>query len=123
MMTAPDGTRTYHAGDSRYGHRFAEIGVRYPGIDLAMMPSGAYDPRWFMRSVHMDPAEAVRALDDVGAKRLASMHWGSFILAREPVDEPLGEIHKAWAARGRDPADLWALAIGETRTLPMRGGR
>jgi L-ascorbate metabolism protein UlaG (beta-lactamase superfamily) len=71
----------------------------------------------------MDPAEAVRALDDVGAKRLASMHWGSFILAREPVDEPLGEIHNAWAARGRDPADLWALAIGETRTLPMRGGR
>jgi L-ascorbate metabolism protein UlaG (beta-lactamase superfamily) len=123
VMAAPDCTRTYHAGDSGYGHRFAEIGERYPGIDLAMMPIGAYDPRWFMRSVHMDPAEPVRALDDVGAKRLAPMHWGSFILAREPVDEPLGEIHKAWAASGRDPANLWALAVGETRTLPMRGGR
>jgi L-ascorbate metabolism protein UlaG (beta-lactamase superfamily) len=121
VMTAPDGTRTYHAGDSGYGHRFAEIGERFPGIDLAMMPIGAYDPRWFMRAVHMDPAEAVRALDDVGAKRLASMHWGTFILTREAVDEPLGEIHKAWAASGRDSRDLWALAVGETRTLPMRG--
>jgi L-ascorbate metabolism protein UlaG (beta-lactamase superfamily) len=121
VMTAPDGTRTYHAGDSGYGHRFAEIGERFPGIDLAMMPIGAYDPRWFLRAVHMDPAEAVRALDDVGAKRLASMHWGTFILTHEPVDEPLGEIHKAWAASGRDPQDLWALAVGETRSLPMRG--
>jgi L-ascorbate metabolism protein UlaG (beta-lactamase superfamily) len=121
VMTAPDGTRTYHAGDSGDGQRFAEIGERFPGIDLAMMPIGAYDPRWFMRAVHMDPAEAVRALDDVGAKRLASMHWGTFILTREAVDEPLGEIHKAWAASGRDPRDLWALAVGETRTLPMRG--
>jgi L-ascorbate metabolism protein UlaG (beta-lactamase superfamily) len=121
VMTAPDGTRTYHAGDSGYGHRFAEIGERFPGIDLAMMPIGAYDPRWFMRAAHMNPAEAVRALDDVGAKRLASMHWGTFILTREAVDEPLGEIHKAWAASGRDPQNLWALAVGETRTLPMRG--
>jgi L-ascorbate metabolism protein UlaG (beta-lactamase superfamily) len=69
----------------------------------------------------MDPAEAVQALDDVGAKRLASMHWGTFVLTREPVDEPLYEIQKAWAAAGRDPGDLWALAVGETRTLPMRG--
>ncbi|HEV7973896.1 MBL fold metallo-hydrolase [Amycolatopsis sp.] len=121
VMTAPDGTRTYHAGDSGYGHHFAEIGERFPGIDLAMMPIGAYDPRWFMRAAHMNPAEAVRALDDAGAKRLASMHWGTFILTREAVDEPLGEIHKAWAASGRDPQDLWALAVGETRTLPMRG--
>jgi L-ascorbate metabolism protein UlaG (beta-lactamase superfamily) len=120
VMTAPDGTRTYHAGDSGYGQRFAQIGQRYPGIELAMMPIGAYDPRWFMRSVHMDPAEAVRALDDLGAQRLASMHWGTFILTREPVDEPLERIHKAWTATGRAPEDLWAMAIGETRTLPMR---
>ncbi|WP_020673375.1 MBL fold metallo-hydrolase [Amycolatopsis nigrescens] len=119
VITAPDGTRTYHAGDSGYGPRFAAVGERYPGIDVAMMPIGAYDPRWFMRPVHLDPAEAVRALGDLGARRLAAMHWGTFVLTREPVDEPLELVRKAWAAEGRDPADLWALAVGESRTLPL----
>jgi L-ascorbate metabolism protein UlaG (beta-lactamase superfamily) len=81
------------------------------------MPIGAYEPRWFMRSVHMDPAEAVRALGDLGARRLATMHWGTFVLTREPVEQPLELIRKEWAAAGRDPADLWALAVGETRTV------
>ncbi|MFB9905446.1 MBL fold metallo-hydrolase [Allokutzneria oryzae] len=118
VITAPDGTRTYHAGDSGYGERFAQIGERYPGIDVAMLPIGAYEPRWFMRPVHVNPEEAVRALDDVGAQRLAAMHWGTFALTREPMDEPLRLVRKAWAAAGRDPEHLWALAVGETRTLP-----
>lgn len=118
VITSTDGLRTYHAGDSGYGERFAEVGARYPGIDVAMMPIGAYEPRWFMKPLHMNPAEAVRALDDLGARRLASMHWGTFVLTQEPVDEPLTEIRKAWAAAGKDPDDLWALAVGETRTLP-----
>lgn len=120
VITAADGSRTYHCGDSGYGHWFTEIGARYPGIDVAMMPVGAYDPRWFMRPVHMDPVEAVRALDDLGARRLASMHWGTFVLTREPVDEPLHRITEAWAAAGKDPDDLWAMAVGETRVLPTR---
>nr|WP_246258283.1 MBL fold metallo-hydrolase [Amycolatopsis anabasis] len=66
----------------------------------------------------MDPDEAVRALEDVGARRLASMHWGTFVLTREPVDEPLARIRKAWAAAGREPDDLWVLAVGQSRTLP-----
>ncbi|QWF85028.1 MBL fold metallo-hydrolase [Amycolatopsis sp. CA-230715] len=118
VVTAPDGTRTYHAGDSGYGGWFAEIGARYPGIDVAMLPIGAYEPRWFMSPVHMDPDEAVRALADLGARRLASMHWGTFVLTKEPVDEPLDRIRAAWSAAGRDVADLWALAVGESRTLP-----
>ncbi|GAB3484384.1 MBL fold metallo-hydrolase [Amycolatopsis cihanbeyliensis] len=121
VLTAPDGTRTYHCGDSGYGHWFAEIGERYPSIEVAMMPIGAYDPRWFMRPVHMDPAESVRALDDLGARRLASMHWGTFVLTREPVDAPLERLRTAWAVAGRPEADLWALAVGETRTLRVGG--
>ncbi|MPY77149.1 MAG: MBL fold metallo-hydrolase [Actinophytocola sp.] len=118
VISAPDGTRTYHAGDSGYGERFAEVGRRYPGIDVAMMPIGAYEPRWFMRNVHMNPEEAILALDDLGARRLAGMHWGTFVLTREPVDEPLRVIRKEWAAAGKDPDDLWALAVGETRLDP-----
>ncbi|MPY96933.1 MAG: MBL fold metallo-hydrolase [Actinophytocola sp.] len=118
VITGPDGARTYHAGDSGYGERFAEVGRRYPGIDVAMMPIGAYEPRWFMRNLHMNPEESIGALDDLGARRLASMHWGTFVLTKEPVDEPLRVIRKKWAAAGRDPDDLWALAVGETRTVP-----
>lgn len=110
--------RVYHAGDSGYGHWFAEIGRRYPGIDVAMLPIGAYDPRWFMRPVHMNPEEAVRAAADLGAPRLASMHWGTFVLTREPVMEPLRRLRRAWDDAGRDRAELWDLAVGETRTLP-----
>lgn len=118
VITAPDGTRTYHAGDSGYGGRFAEVGERYPGIDVAMMPIGAYEPRWFMRTVHMNPEESVQAWADLGAAKFASMHWGTFVLTHEPVDEPLAAVRKAWAAAGNDPDDLWALAVGETRALP-----
>jgi L-ascorbate metabolism protein UlaG (beta-lactamase superfamily) len=117
VITGPDGTRVHHAGDSGYGHWFREIGDRFPGIDVTMMPIGAYEPRWFMRSVHVDPEEAVRAKLDLGARRMAPMHWGTFALTREPVIEPLQRIRKAWAAEGLDPADLWDLAVGETRTV------
>ncbi len=82
-----------------------------------MLPIGAYEPRWFMRPVHMDPEEAVTAAVNLGARRMVGMHWGTFLLSREPVLEPPRRMRAAWAAAGRDPADLWELAIGETRAL------
>jgi L-ascorbate metabolism protein UlaG (beta-lactamase superfamily) len=117
VMTGPDGRRLYHAGDSGYGPHFTEIGHRYPDIDVAMLPIGAYAPRWFMRPVHMDPAEAVEAASDLGAKYVASMHWGTFALTREPLIEPLTWLRKAWREAGRDSAELWDLAVGETRLI------
>ena len=120
MITGPQ-HRLYHAGDTGYGPHLAEIGRRFPGIDVAMVPIGAYAPSWFMRPVHMDPAEAVQAVRDLGAARAASMHWGTFVLTREPVTEPLLWLHKAWRDSGRDPAGLWDLAIGESRVLPGDG--
>jgi L-ascorbate metabolism protein UlaG (beta-lactamase superfamily) len=117
VLTGQDGTRLFHAGDSGYGHRFTEIGEHMPGIDVAMLPIGAYDPRWFMRPMHMDPAEAVQALSDLGAQRLATMHWGTFVLTREPVLEPLERVSAAWAATDRDRGDLWDMAVGQTRVL------
>jgi L-ascorbate metabolism protein UlaG (beta-lactamase superfamily) len=117
VITAEDGTRVYHAGDTGYGHWFAEIGERYPEIDVAMLPIGAYAPRWFMRAVHMNPEESVRAFTDLGAHRFASMHWGTFILTAEPLTEPLERIRAAWAHSGLDSDRLWDLTIGETRFL------
>lgn len=106
----------YFAGDTGYGPAFSEIGSRHPGIEAAMLPVGAYDPEWFMRPVHIDPDEALQAFQDVGARHLVPMHWGTFPLTREPVMQPLQRIRAAWAADGRPAADLWDLAIGETRT-------
>lgn len=117
MLTAPGGPRIYFAGDTGYGHWFREIGARYPGVDLALMPVGSYLPRWFMRPVHMDPDEAVRACDDLAATRMATMHWGTFILSAEPVTEPPERAAKAWAAAGRPREHFWDLAVGETRAL------
>jgi len=113
------GLRVYHAGDSGYGPFFTEIGSRYPGIDVAMLPVGAYEPRWFMRPVHIDPEESVQAVHDIGARIMVPMHWGAFQLTHEPVLEPIERTRAAWAAAGRDPADLWDLAIGESRPLSI----
>jgi L-ascorbate metabolism protein UlaG (beta-lactamase superfamily) len=117
VLTAAGGPRVYHAGDSGYGPFFAEIGRRCPGIDVALLPVGAYAPRWFMRPVHTDPDEAVQAAHDVGTRVMVPMHWGSFQLSQEPVLEPIERTRTAWAAAGRDPADLWDLAVGESHPI------
>ncbi|WP_344977472.1 MBL fold metallo-hydrolase [Streptosporangium fragile] len=112
------GRTVYFAGDTAYGERFAQIGARYPeGIDLALMPVGAFEPRWFMKSSHVDPEQAVRACRDVGARRMATMHWGTFVLSGEPLLAPVEQARAAWAAAGLDRADLWDLAVGESRVL------
>ncbi len=82
-----------------------------------MLPVGAYAPRWFMQTMHMDPEEAVQAVLDVGARVMVPMHWGTFWLSREPALEPIERTRAAWAAAGLDRSDLWDLAIGECRQL------
>jgi L-ascorbate metabolism protein UlaG (beta-lactamase superfamily) len=116
-ILASDTARIYFAGDTGYGHWFSEIGARYPGIDLALMPIGAYEPQWFMQPMHLNPEEAVQACHDAGAIRMATMHWGTFILSGERVTEPPERAAKAWAGAGRPREHLWDLAVGETRTL------
>ncbi|GGS84293.1 membrane protein [Planobispora rosea] len=118
VITDPaTGTRIYFAGDTAYGPCFTEIGQRFPGIDVALMPTGSYAPRWFQRSGHVDPAEAVQAVLDVGARALVPIHWGTFVLGSEPLLAPLTETRAAWARSGQAPEDLWTLAIGQTRYL------
>ncbi|MGW1159464.1 MBL fold metallo-hydrolase [Streptomyces sp. NPDC002519] len=117
IMTAPDRRRVYFAGDTGYGHWFERIGRRYPGIDLALMPIGAYDPRWWLRDVHCDPEEAVRATADLGARRMAPMHWGTFVLSAEPVLEPLTRVRVAWEKAGLAREHLWDMPVGASRVM------
>ncbi|WP_326700909.1 MBL fold metallo-hydrolase [Streptomyces sp. NBC_01754] len=111
------GRRVYFAGDTGYGHWFGEIGRRYPGIDLALLPIGAYEPRWWLSDVHTDPEEAVRAYEDLGAVAMAPMHWATFVLSAEPVLEPLARLRTAWQRAGHPRSRLWDLPVGGSRLL------
>ncbi|MFF2328476.1 MULTISPECIES: MBL fold metallo-hydrolase [unclassified Streptomyces] len=112
-----DGQRIHFAGDTGYGHWLGEIGRRYPGIDLTLLPIGAYEPRWWLGDVHIDPEEAVRAYEDLGARAMAPMHWATFLLSAEPVLEPLARLRTAWQRAGHPRERLWDLPIGGSRVV------
>jgi N-acyl-phosphatidylethanolamine-hydrolysing phospholipase D len=116
-----DGLTFYFAGDSGYSPQFAAIGERCPDIDVALIPIGAYEPRWFMSPVHMNPDEAVRAHLDVKARWSLGMHFGTFQLTDEAIDEPLRALERARAAHGVDAAAFRALDFGETAIYTARG--
>ena len=107
--------RFYHAGDTGYFGGFAEIGKRFGPIDLAAMPIGAYLPREMMGFVHVNPEEAVRAAVDVGARRVLAMHFGTFDLADEPLDEPPQRFRAEAARLGLGEDRAWVMKVGETR--------
>ena len=111
----------YHAGDTAYFSGFKEIGRRFPAIDAALLPIGAYDPRWFMRPVHVDPEEALQAFEDLGARTFVAMHWGTFKQADEPLDEPPVRLEAERARRGIAADRVRVLAVGETLTVRSGG--
>jgi L-ascorbate metabolism protein UlaG (beta-lactamase superfamily) len=108
------GARVYHSGDTAWFDGFAEIRARVGRIDAAMLPIGAYEPRWFMRSQHIDPLEAVRAFEALDAERFVAMHWGTFRLTDEPIDEPPELLRRIWEERSLPDARRFIPAVGET---------
>lgn len=108
--------RFYYAGDTGYFSGFAEIGERLGPIDVAAVPIGAYQPAAMMRFVHLDPEEALRAARDVRADRVLAVHFGTFDLTDEALDEPPRRFRAEAARRGLGPERAWVLRIGETRT-------
>ena len=113
----------YFVADTGYHDGFGEIGARCGPFDLVLVPIGAYDPRWIMAPVHLNPEEAVRAFGEVAASHPASapvmvaMHWGTFVLTDEPVDEPPVRTGAAWRESRLPAHRLWLMAPGETRPL------
>jgi len=104
----------YFAGDTGYYPVFKEIGARFGGFDLALIPIGAYRPRWLMQSIHVDPHEAVQIHLDVGSRQSVACHWGTFVLTDEPLNEPPKLLERALAERSIPPEKFRVLKFGET---------
>ena len=118
----------FFAGDTGYSKDFADIRSHFAarqkggGFDLALVPVGAYEPRWFMKEQHVNPEEAVRIHLDLGARRSLGIHWGSFQLSDESLDEPPRALATARRALGVADADFAVTAIGQTVRMSRRGG-
>lgn len=89
--------KIYHGGDTGYSGHFRDIKSRLGAPDLALLPIGAYEPRWFMKHHHMNPKEAVKAHIDLGATRTIGMHFGTFQLTDEGINQPEMDLRKAKA--------------------------
>ncbi|HJU65918.1 MAG TPA: MBL fold metallo-hydrolase [Gemmatimonadaceae bacterium] len=111
--------RVYFAGDTALHPELERIGARAAQLDAALLPIGGYEPSWYMRHVHMSPEEAVHAYAKLRAEPgdmiMVPMHWGTFKLADEAIDEPPRRLREAWCAAGMPLGALWVPTPGETR--------
>lgn len=114
VLTGPAGT-IYVAGDTGYGSGdiFRDVRTRFGSPQLAALPIGAYEPRWFMGSQHMNPADAVQAFRDLGAEAAIGVHWGTFQLTNEAIDQPVKDLAAALGEAGVEPDRFRALRPGE----------
>ena len=110
FLHSPAGS-VWFAGDTGHGDGaiFREIRARHGPPDVALIPIGAYAPRWFMGAQHADPAEAAAIMREVGAGRALGIHWGTFRLTDEPRDEPAARLAAALTQAG-EPADRFVAA-------------
>ena len=112
------GSRTfYHSGDTGYFSGFGAIGRAVGPIHAAALPLGAWAPRWFMGPQHMAPDESVQAFIDLEARHFIGMHWGTFDLSDEPIDEGVRELSRVVADRGLSMERFHVVPHGATFSL------
>ncbi|PAV26184.1 MBL fold metallo-hydrolase [Tamilnaduibacter salinus] len=112
----------FFGGDFGYSEDLRDIGQRTDGFDLAALPIGAYEPRWFMKAFHVNPEEAVQAHLDINARQSLGIHWGTFEgLTDEPLNEPPKELARARKRAGIAEDTFFLLRHGETVRPEYRG--
>ena len=108
----------WFAGDSGYNDKqFTEIGTRCGPFDLALIPVGGYNPRWFMQDMHLNPEEAVQVHTDIHSKYSLGIHWGTFPLTSETIDEPPKRLKEA--AKKLQGSTFVTYSLGETESIPF----
>jgi N-acyl-phosphatidylethanolamine-hydrolysing phospholipase D len=107
--------KLYFGGDSGYCSHFKNVGTKFGPFDLSLLPIGAYEPRKLMKPVHMNPDDAVRAFIDLRAKKMLAIHWGTFKMTDEPMEEPPKKLTEAVAAHQMSADDFWVFKLGEMR--------
>ena len=114
VITSPEGVH-YHVGDTGFGDGaiFRDVRMRFGAPRLATLPIGAYEPRWFMQAQHMNPADAVAALDLLGARQALGHHWGTFKLTDEGIEAPAEALDAAMDLAGQPRARFLALRPGQ----------
>ncbi|HEX4879727.1 MAG TPA: MBL fold metallo-hydrolase [Limnobacter sp.] len=107
----------YYSGDTGYSQDFQEIARRLGPFDASAIAVGAYEPRWFMKAQHINPSEAVQIHREVGSRYSIGVHWGTFELTDEPLDQPMGDLPIALQEQGV-PSDAFELLhAGQTKPL------
>lgn len=119
LLITPN-TSIYYGGDSGYFIGYKEIGKVYPGIDYALLPVGAYHPRWFMHYAHMDMHEVLQAFDDLGAKYFIPTQWGTFRLGDEPIGFPIVDLKRTMKEESFDFSRAIIMDIGEVVRLKLK---
>jgi L-ascorbate metabolism protein UlaG (beta-lactamase superfamily) len=119
FMLRAGGRLVYFAGDTGYGTGaiFRAMRARFGPVDLALLPIGAYDPRWFMAAQHTDPEEAVQILHDLDARAALGIHWGTFKLTDEPWDDPALRLVAALKAQAIPPDRFVAMRPADVATF------
>ncbi len=106
--------KVYFAGDTGYSPHFSKLQEQYGPVDLALLPIGAYLPRWFMRIAHLNPDDAVQAHIDLNATNSMAIHFGTFQLSDEGMYEPHFDLKKALRERGISKENFVLPRFGET---------
>ena len=107
----------YFAGDTGYGPHLRQAGTDYGPFALSLLPIGAYDPRWFMADVHLNPEEAVKAHQDLRSRQSIAMHFGTFRLTYEGIEEPLTDLQLAIEKYALAPQRFLVLEPGQSKVI------
>lgn len=114
------GGRIYHVGDTGFhsGINYRGAAEKHGPFRLAILPFGAYEPRWFMKGQHQNPAEAVEGMELCNAAHVAGHHWGTFRLTNEGVEQPVEALNAALVGKGIDPSRFIPMRPGQTFDVP-----
>lgn len=114
--------RFFFAGDTGYCSIFKQIGLVYGPFNVAAIPIGAYEPRWFMKHQHVNPEEAVRIHQDLQSIFSIAIHWGTFALSNEYFLDPPRLLREALEKRRVNLKDFVTFKHGETQIISKKGG-